>query len=454
MFSTFLLNAKSGHKEELCLVTAKTVSNSIISKQTPQKMYQRIVEECSILRHIQKAGLKNVVRLYFDGLYDTTDPERKFLCTEYVTHDQDLSFFTVLARQEIHIYAELLLDALASLHSIDIVHGRISPDHVLHEPFDRKSVLTGLGYAQVVDKLIPRASVHNKTPEGLLSAKSDSWSAGIIIYMQLYRLDPAKFAATNERLCSEISQASELCVEADEFNEWLHNEYDRISEKNSVLLSTVRKLLRSNPDQRISCKEALNDLVLSRTTVHPFLQESDPDCIAVPGFFDDSIQRLFWPSIIFKREFKMSGKETTFGYGVKAMCDTPEGAALCRYLAWPICRREADRRKITGRGDYLRNSHLSDIVMDGRRDFGFFSLKYYATTKSVSILSSLAFFLHMACSVKTLTYAFVMLLFEGCFSGEWGLCIRGFVDGSGIRTSKLQIHRCSVKGTSHIQPSW
>ena len=311
-----------------------------------------------------------------------------------MTHDQDLSFFTVLARQEIHIYAELLLDALASLHNIDIVHGRISPDHVLHEPFDRKSILTGMGYAQIVDQSIPRASCHNKTPESFLTAKSDSWSAGVIMYMQLYRLDPAKFAATNETLCSEISEASELQIEADEFNQWLHNENDRlgISEMSSVLLSTVRKLLRPNPDQRISCREALDDLVLSRTSVHHALKELDPDCLIVPGFFDDSIQRLFWPSIIYKREFKLHGKETTFGYGVKAMIDTPEGAALCRYLAWPIPRREADRRKMTGRGDYLRNSHLSDIVMDGRRDFGIFSLKHYAATKSVSILYSRGLF--------------------------------------------------------------
>ena len=118
-----------------------------------------------------------------------------------------------------------------------------------------------------------------------------------------------------------------------------------------MFLQIVKKLLGPDPEHQISCIEDLNELRCSVIDVQRTLHESDPDSIVVavvPGYCD--IQHIFWPCV---REIQLKGKKPTSGNGVKSLCDTPSGAAVCCYLAWPICRQEADR--------HLPNSHLVEI---------------------------------------------------------------------------------------------
>ena len=162
---------------------------------------QKIAQEYSILKKIEESRLTSIIQQYIDGLFTIPGQDRNFFCTKYIMHDHLSSFFTFLSLHELLTYAELLLSVLASLHTIGIVHGRVLPDHVLHETFDRQTTLTGLGDAILIGEPMPRTSSHNLTPERVLTAKSDSWSAGVIIYMQLNRVEPTTFSSTNKWLC-------------------------------------------------------------------------------------------------------------------------------------------------------------------------------------------------------------------------------------------------------------
>ena len=121
----------------------------------------------------------------YEWSFYNTRTRQKFLLHKIHNARSSSFLFTFLSLHEILTYEELLLSVLASLHTIGIVHGRVLPDHVLHETFDRQTTLTGLGDAILIGEPMPRTSSHNLTPERLLTAKSDSWSAGVIIYMQL-----------------------------------------------------------------------------------------------------------------------------------------------------------------------------------------------------------------------------------------------------------------------------
>ena len=133
----------------------------------------------------------------YEWSFYNTRTRQKFLLHKIHNARSSSFLFTFLSLHEILTYEELLLSVLASLHTIGIVLGRVSPDHVLHEPFDRQTTLDAI----LIGEPMPRTSCHNLTPERLLTGKIRQ------LECRCYHLHAAKLtgtynlSSTNKWLC-------------------------------------------------------------------------------------------------------------------------------------------------------------------------------------------------------------------------------------------------------------
>jgi serine/threonine protein kinase len=413
--SVIKLKAVSSPSEESSEVVAVKVHNKKMVRGVKREGPTNFDHEHKVLDQIKKLGIPSVITCYGEGLFrlDRDDEAGKFLCSHFVDHDQDMSYFTMMNRSELCTFAIGFLVPLAELHKNNIVHGRVSPDHIMYEPFRHETTLTGFRHAVLLDKLdndssatpastatpaLNMRSIHlNATPDADITIKCDSWSAGVVLHMAISREDPSKFHAVNHLLCTEWDKVKKDCqppfslsenpnVCCDYFNKYIHQDGQKLEgESDDTLLKVTKGLLCFDSSKRMSCSEALDCLMQSHIPSPTF--EKSPDAVIVPGHYLAGPNVFVFPVLIFKRRFPSlkPGKPDIDGFGVKAVTSTPAGAIIGTYLTWPITFREANRRRNTGQGSHLRGSHLSDVVMDGRRDWGIFCIEFWAFLKQVLV---------------------------------------------------------------------
>ena len=363
-------------------------------------------QEHKVLDKINKLAIPSVIQCYGDGIFrHDRDEAGKFLCTHFVDHDQDMSYFTMMNHTELHTFAIGFLEPLAALNENNIVHGRVSPDHIMYEPFRHETTLTGFRHAVLLDQLDVNGPANpasnslgillNASPDAKITIKCDSWSAGVVLRMALSREDPSNFHAVNNLLCTEWDRAKMSCqppfslpekpaISGDYFNKHIHQDEQKPeNESGDILLKVTKGLLHFDSNKRMSCREALE--CLRQSPIPPPTFERSPDAIIVPGHYLAGPNVFVFPVLIFKRRFPSlkPGQPDIDGYGVKSVTSTPAGAIIGSYISWPITFREANRRLNTGQGSHLRSSHLSEVVMDGRRDWGIFCIELWAFLKQV-----------------------------------------------------------------------
>ena len=362
-------------------------------------------QEQKVLKRLAAYKIQSIAKCYGEGIFDIDAGTRKFLCLEFADHDLDWTYFTAFDATELMQYAITILAPLIALHDQHVVHGSIRPEHVLFEPFKRKVTLIGFRGALFLDdeprepethSLKSQVNCRNSIPDRCITSKADAWGLGVILYLAIMRRSPNAFRQVNESLCADAEASKKSwhpplkasgtpSISTAVFNKYIAQDEESMCSKLNVMVLLIKGLLHPDQHARMSCHEAMQQLLQAQSKLPPRVYEQSPDNIFIPGHYNPNANTWIWPCLVFKRAFPpiKPGKAITHGFGVKSTLDLPIGACVGSYVTWPITSREADRRNNTGQGSHLRASHLDTIVMDGRRDWGIFTVELFAREKQV-----------------------------------------------------------------------
>jgi serine/threonine protein kinase len=363
-------------------------------------------QEQKILKRLGAFNIQSIAKCYGEGLFDIDGGLRKFLCLEYADHDVDWTYFTAFNTTELIQFAIGILIPLNALHAQNVIHCSIRPEHILFEPFTHNLTLIGFRGAIFLDDESDESQTlaqglksqeygRNLIPDTCITTKADSWGLGVVLYMAIMRCSPNSFQKVNKILCNNAETSKKSwhppqiaetpTISTAIFNKYIAQDEEILRPDCNALVSLIKGLLHPDHQARLSCQEAMQLLHQNQSKIDPPIFDRSPDNIFIPGYYNPYANTWIWPCLVFKREFPPlePGKPITHGYGVKATLELPIGACVASYVTWPITLREADRRNNTGQGSHLRASHLDHTVMDGRRDWGIYTVDLFAREKQV-----------------------------------------------------------------------
>lgn len=165
----------------------------------------------------------------------------------------------------VHYFQQIFV-ALSTLHDANIVHRSISAHNIVFLDQECKNlVLRGFRYMINLNELpkfgaIIEHSLQYLSPEIILqsttvanAAKSDVWACGVILYVLLFGVPLFSINQTLEKYSHEVING---------LIRWDHE--SPLLSKDSLAIDFCKSLLRVNPEERLSAKDAL---------LHPWLRD-------------------------------------------------------------------------------------------------------------------------------------------------------------------------------------
>lgn len=278
-------NGKFGEKyTAICISTNQPCLIEI--RRLPKRTFER---ETKILQSLR--GAPNIIQL----LETIVDPQTKVasLVFENLNFTDLKSLSPSLSTSEIRFYLHKLLIAIEYVHSVGIMHRALKPRSVLIDPTEKRLQLADWEYAEF---FIPNSEYNTRfrtrysiPPEILLNIRKydfsvDMWNFGCILAGILFKKEPFFTGYDNiDQLCkiSKVLGTQELFVFIKNHNiQYQHisalgnlkkrdwKEY--INPQNSERVSKeaidfLDKLLKYEPSERLTAKEALHHPYLLKT---------------------------------------------------------------------------------------------------------------------------------------------------------------------------------------------
>lgn len=239
------------------LRACKKILKNLINPEKKQSLTNTkkrvFIEEVEILK---KQDHPNIVRII--DFYDYENAY--YIITEYCSGGElfeSIKQFKEFSEAKTAKILQQLISAVIYLHQNGIVHRDIKPENIIFQNDDPDSPIKLIDFGVSTKFYIGSptkmkefiGSVYYVAPEVLhrnYDEKCDTWSIGVQMYIQLFGHPPFN-GITDSQICENILNTNII----------FHNEkIDKISNIGKKLLS---KMLRKNPEQRISQTEAYKD---------------------------------------------------------------------------------------------------------------------------------------------------------------------------------------------------
>lgn len=230
--------------------------------------YKSLLHEAKLLSSLDHPNIVKVHEILQDGS-DTAVILEHLPGKNLLEHLNNPLFQTYEAVATI---MEQLLSALAYLHGRGIIHKDLKLENIMFEQADPFSnlKLIDFGYAEMKDKM------YGRTSSGTLiymasevftmdyDEKCDLWSAGVILYLLLFKELPFS-GKTSDEIVEDI------------FNKDLNMVFrkHKLFCEEPLVISFLQKLLERDPVKRYSAANALNDPFLLKYARKPEIQNDD-----------------------------------------------------------------------------------------------------------------------------------------------------------------------------------
>ena len=237
---------------EFCLKVIS--SNESTSDQLTQYLFKKEAETLRLVGHVY------VIRLYDyfqEGDY-------YYLVTEYCSHDtlaHALETSGAMDLPTIRVVFRQILEAICFIHSLNIVHRDIKPANIAFDGLDRPKILDW-GYSTLVKdgQLLNTfcGSFPYVSPECVSKVPYDGkmcdiWALGVTLFYMAFKKSPWEGKHQNEQVTNLLH--ADFCVPPTD----------------PALADLIRRMIRVQPEQRITANEALKHEFF-RATCPPILK--------------------------------------------------------------------------------------------------------------------------------------------------------------------------------------
>ena len=276
---------KGKHRDTKELVAIKTISrNTQIYPETPSVNESKELfnsdccREISILQVLTRANQKHIVRLIE---YDFIPGEHYYLIFEWIHEDlrtciirESCKYQQEINSAFIKMWMHQIAEAVAYIHSVDIIHRDIKPANILVCQWPRNLKLADFGLARSVALSTRNFSrdvvtLWYRAPEIMLGMATygkpiDVWSVGCIFAELMNMASPVFCGNTEIEMLFKIFSVlgtPEKMLHCDDFKRDMFPNYkpkrEGLSTVNKPAKDLLGKLLDLNPSRRITCEKML-----------------------------------------------------------------------------------------------------------------------------------------------------------------------------------------------------
>ena len=286
--------------------------------------------ELSIL---SKLSHPNIIKLKYD--FYTEEKGNKYL--NLVLEYMPCNLFQIIKKHDdrdenvhsliVKIYMYQLCRAVSYLHSLGIAHRDIKPQNILVDPDTQVLKLCDFGSAKKIksndESVSYICSRYYRAPELLLGSTTytksvDIWSIGCVFAEILLRdpifktgKDRYMFAHFIEVLgkptAHEIISMNGKSTYDESFNN-IKQKYtfkSMLSDQDSDVIDLLSKMLRYNPNERISCIQSLNHSLFDELKTHGLLL---PNGQELPPLFNFSVDEYLTLDVDFVKSLNQNEK--------------------------------------------------------------------------------------------------------------------------------------------------
>lgn len=318
-------------------------------------------------------SVKNVVKLWGDGIYDVHGRKALTLCfTPHGSSDNEALMY--LNINDLHAITSQILPTFLQVHKTDTFHLNLEARHLLYHQQTNKIVISGWGSSISKGKKSPTDSLLDRCRdfEKLSNSRKDAILVARTLLNLICRL--TKHHRVEELMNGNIRQLIDDA--AVQFNKRVADKRLEI-EARHPLFNIVKALLTGEIENGLK--------FLSEWTLIP---ASEVDTLFVPARFCEDLQRMQYPAEIFKRNCVDSNGKILTASGLRSFVSVPSKDALLAEYGG----RSIDSAKST---DLVRTSDATHVIggaskknlKDGRKiGNGIYDAHFYAREAQVYVL--------------------------------------------------------------------